>query len=539
MTKLVTILIFLTAAAASNAAVIHVDANAINNGGTGSQASPYLDLQTAIAAAQDYDTILIAQGTYTGEGNRDLNIDNLKVTITSEDPNNPDVVAATIIDCQGSSTENHRAFTIENAQADLIIEGLTITGGYAPIEDLGTTSQVSAGGAILCKNATPIIRKNVFTDCIAEHLGGAITCFQSNAEISDCTFTANNTYQYGGAVYSIDSSPTISDSIFTENLANDGGAISVHNNVPGATLTPKVTKCIFYNNIASTSGGALFNYSCQITIDRCEFATNDAYYGGALALRGELSTVTNTVIIDNLANGEYGGGIDCYSPTIEHITYLTVTNCTIIANISSETGGGISCYAGNANVQNSIIRDNFATYGPEIALLNDIDITSSVNVSYSNIKGADAGIDDLDGNLVWQATNMDIDPQFAAFDIEAETSTWDLHLKSTAGRYDIDNGNWVKDAISSICLDAADPAADYSAEKWPNGKRANMGAYGATNQASKNGNIADLDTNGTVDELDLMKVAQNWLGEPTEYEDLSDDGTVNLPDLAIIAQNWM
>jgi hypothetical protein len=43
-----------------------------------------------------------------------------------------------------------------------------------------------------------------------------------------------------------------------------------------------------------------------------------------------------------------------------------------------------------------------------------------------------------------------------------------------------------------------DPSSDWSDESWPNGKRINMGAYDGTIQASKNGNLADFDIDGSV-----------------------------------------
>lgn len=46
-------------------------------------------------------------------------------------------------------------------------------------------------------------------------------------------------------------------------------------------------------------------------------------------------------------------------------------------------------------------------------------------------------------------------------------------------------GAWGYDDIVSKCVDAGDPAADYSLEPEPNGGRANLGVYGNTVQASK------------------------------------------------------
>lgn len=63
----------------------------------------------------------------------------------------------------------------------------------------------------------------------------------------------------------------------------------------------------------------------------------------------------------------------------------------------------------------------------------------------------------------------------------------DYHLKSKGGRW---NGKkWVKDWISSPCVDAGHPSSDYSKEPEDNGNRINIGRYGNTEYASKSGEI--------------------------------------------------
>ncbi len=67
------------------------------------------------------------------------------------------------------------------------------------------------------------------------------------------------------------------------------------------------------------------------------------------------------------------------------------------------------------------------------------------------------------------------------------TRVWlrDDHLKSTAGRWDPLIRDWVRDEVSSPCIDAGDPALPVLDEPVPHGGRINMGAYGGTAEASK------------------------------------------------------
>ena len=75
--------------------------------------------------------------------------------------------------------------------------------------------------------------------------------------------------------------------------------------------------------------------------------------------------------------------------------------------------------------------------------------------------------------------NMSKDPLFA------DPDKGDFHLKSKAGRWDPKTKKWMKDDITSPCIDAGDPKDDFSKEPAPNGGRINMGAYGNTHHASK------------------------------------------------------
>jgi hypothetical protein len=70
----------------------------------------YETIQAAIDAAEDLDTVVVSPGRYTGQGNRDLDFKGKAITVQSIDPSDPNVVTATVIDCNGTQDDPHRGF---------------------------------------------------------------------------------------------------------------------------------------------------------------------------------------------------------------------------------------------------------------------------------------------------------------------------------------------------------------------------------------------------------------------------------------------
>jgi hypothetical protein len=86
------------------------------------------------------------------------------------------------------------------------------------------------------------------------------------------------------------------------------------------------------------------------------------------------------------------------------------------------------------------------------------------------------------------------------------------------------NGAWVKDDVTSPCIDSGDPGSPVADEPFPNGGRINMGAYGGTAEASKSyfglptcEKVVAGDINGDcrVDFDDLVIMASHWLEDNT------------------------
>ena len=196
-------------------------------------------IQAAIDDSNDGDTIIVADGIYKGEGNRDINFNGKAITVRSTNgPQN------CIIDCNGSESDRHRGFRfVSGEDANSVIMAFTITNGYAQYEvympPLGVSEYL--GGAIYCWRSSPTI-----SDCIIScnragtGFGGGISCVFSNATMSNCTFTSNWA-RVGGGIDIIYGSPTVTNCTLAGNVAESVGGIRDDENT-------KVTNCILWGN---------------------------------------------------------------------------------------------------------------------------------------------------------------------------------------------------------------------------------------------------------------------------------------------------
>ncbi len=200
----------------------------------------YANIQDAISACQDSDTIVIAPGRYTGPGNRNINFRGKAITVRSTDPNNPQIISETVIDCEGQG----RGFIFYMGEkADSTISGLTITNGYGIL-----------GGAIYCfNNSSPSVSNCVIKNNSAV-FGGGLACANSytKPKITNCIITANTALVGGGGFYLNICSPTIRNCIISKSAAPEGGAFFSHN--PG---NPIITNCTINQNTVSTSTGVI------------------------------------------------------------------------------------------------------------------------------------------------------------------------------------------------------------------------------------------------------------------------------------------
>jgi hypothetical protein len=229
-------------------------------------------IQPAINSCSNGDVIEIKPGLYNGQGNYDLELQGLAITIRSVNPNDPNIVAATVIDANGAG----RVFYFDGSNgsgSNSVLYGLTIKGGDADY-----------GGGIYCFNdsSAAIVNCRVIGN-IADY-GGGICCVDSNAIIVNCIISENTAINHGGGGAWSWSSVEIRNCTIVNNSSglychtlSDVGELIISNCILaqnsgiaiyefGLMADANVNYCCFYDN----SGGDWYDYDSNTILTGAE-----------------------------------------------------------------------------------------------------------------------------------------------------------------------------------------------------------------------------------------------------------------------------
>ena len=326
--------------------------------------SQYATIQSAINASVNGDTVFLADGTYTGPGNVDLDFGGRNVTVSSQ--NGP---YSTFIDCGGSANANHRGFWLHSGETSAVIRGLTIENGYV----YGT------GGGINNTSVGLTVQNCILKNNTAVY-GGGLYNYNNNGgtlRLMGCAFVGNKAPTgAGGGVFNENYTTgtfSVTRCLFTSNQAPGGAGGGIYNdNAGGGAFT--LGSCFLTGNAAGTNGGGVYDVSSGGTS-----ALSDCVFTG------------NTV---NLGGGSGGQGDGLYSNVTQSGT-LTLFNCTLTGNsdaastclYNTDAGGGTTV------LTNDIL---YGDAGGEIA-------GSGAAANYCDVQGSYPG-----------TANVATDPQFVS-----------------------------------------------------------------------------------------------------------------------------
>ena len=456
----------------------------------GSAEHPFDAIQQAINAAVNSDEVVVADGTYTGYGNRSLDFWGKAITVRSE--NGPDNC---VIDCEAGPDHWHWGFWFHNSEtAAAIVDGLTITNAYC-----------DPGGGIRCAGgASPTIMNCIVADNEALWYGGGIRC-GGTTTIVGCLLLGNRAWSGGGG-YFVDQA-SVSGCTFAGNTAEGAGGLMCGDSV-------RISDCVIWGNIAYEGAGGL---SCAggATIAGCTIAGNVVWYdgdGGGITC-AQNSTISNCVVTCNSASG--GGGIFCAwqsSPTI--------VGCPIVSN-GAPWGAGIYWSSSSAAVSNCILWGN---------QLQQLQGSGSIGVSYCDIQGGwPAGVGNIDADPLFVDPNGPDDNPYTYEDN-------DYRLGSDSPCVDAADNDAVPGWVTTD-LDGRLRFADrIGTPDTGNGTApiVDMGPY--EYQCT-----GDLNGNGHIELSDLAALLAHYgttTGAVYADGDLDQDGDVDLTDLATLLASY-
>jgi hypothetical protein len=291
---------------------------------------PFPTIQAAIDAAVNGDVVELTEGTFTGDGNRDLDFLAKTITLASASGN----PATCILDCAGNENEPHRAFHIHGGGPEgTEVSGITITGGYVyfdvydaiifcegPCTCAFRTCVFSAnqGGVLVSDNDCVV----TMVDCIFQGnsgFRGAIHCGGTTLTLTRCHFSGNSGNYDAGAVDACESIVNIRECSFSGNSGDTTGAVRLF-----FSTSVALEDCLFEDNVASSHGAIQILYS-NVTIEGCTFVRNRSdWMGGALW--------TDKMAYVHLRNCTFWGNGSLRGTMVLGQNETTLENCIIAAS---------------------------------------------------------------------------------------------------------------------------------------------------------------------------------------------------------------
>ncbi len=350
----------------------------------------YPTIQAAILAAEDGDIVELLDGTYTGEGNRDLDYYGKAITVRSQsgDP------AACILDAEGTAEQPHHGVTFHyGVGPETVLEGVTITGAYdgairaygastfATVREcviknnqgVDTSGAICGGGGLRLVNcvfeqdagytgralhmsdaATMEIQGCLFKNHSGDR-GGAIYCRGSDPHFMDCHFESNQAFDGGGAIWFQEGCQAVLEQCsFTSNQAQvQGGALFFWEG------TLELTGCEFQANTAQDAGGALGSWYGSVTMTGCEFRLNTSAHSGG-AVRTDYAAVSLEDCLFEGNSAPNSGALRFSGPGA-----VQVGDCTFLGNHATTQGGAVAAsYCGDlVDLSGCAFLDNTAGTG--------------------------------------------------------------------------------------------------------------------------------------------------------------------------------
>lgn len=293
-------------------------------------------IQAGVDAVDPGDTVLVAPGVYSGDGNQEIRFFGKDIVVIGVDGPDETVIQGDLV---------FRAFRFQGGETQAArVEGFTITQCSAQV-----------GGGITCEGSSPTIADCRLLDNVAVLWGGGIYS-DSQTKVIDCLI-ADNTADRGGGLYG--------SYELVENCTVSGNACQF--NGGGIRGSGLMKECLFVGNSAGEGGGLFGDFE----VEDCTIIGNESttWGGGIVAEDQEPTSIEGCLIAGN--RSDLGGGV-----YVDFLTDLELSSSTIAGNYADSFGGGI--YFGSSDevsIERTILWGNCAasdgdeTYGASANLI--------------------------------------------------------------------------------------------------------------------------------------------------------------------------
>jgi hypothetical protein len=351
-------------------------------GGTGDAPT----IQAGIDSAAAGDTLLLADGEFSGQGNRNIDFGGKAIVLTSEPGR------ATINPRYPEDTEPRRGFIFQSGEGrEAIVRDISVIFAHA-----------DTGSAVLCTGGSSPTFINCWFDGCGDYpipnltCGGGMACLSgSSPRLVDCEFYEDQA-TYGGGLYCESSTPSLEGVKFIDGMALSGSGLYCIGGYPS------LVGCEFAGGVAPDSGGVVYLRGASAVFEECSIMAASSDRGGGICVVGA-HDAASVFLFDCSLCDNWGGiaGGAAYFTDGHGNSELNLIRCTVAYNVSWG-GSGLALEGwGITQLENTIVAFNersAAVVCPEHGWLN-----SECSDIYGN-EGGDwvgclAGAADTDGNF--------------------------------------------------------------------------------------------------------------------------------------------
>eukprot|EP00928_Gymnodinium_smaydae_P023286 TRINITY_DN19275_c3_g1_i1.p1 TRINITY_DN19275_c3_g1~~TRINITY_DN19275_c3_g1_i1.p1 ORF type:complete len:1514 (+),score=206.78 TRINITY_DN19275_c3_g1_i1:83-4624(+) len=424
--------------------------------GNCASSSPCATILYALSKVTSGDTIEIEPGTYTGVGNRNINLG-----INATDPSGLTIrsvsgPAVTIMDLESAG----RGFRVGQFAGSLHIEGLTLTRGScvalqesddhngAGLHLVNTRATVRnmrfldmdcsfggvvytkySGAAIYLKDSTATLDQLEVVDVVANHGGGVASWGNDRSKIMNSTFLRGSGTMWAGCMLMEENSSTEFHNVrFSYSKCSYGGAMD-----DGGTAHPLYKNCTFEYGEA-TYGGAVYHYgNSQTRYEDVIFQHNVALSAAVYINADTKPSFKNVLFYNNTAMAEAASVRSYYlgkkGPLIfenarfiknraaTHVGGVQLQastefyDCVFDSNEADLTGAALAFMSGDGESSTKVIRSQFirnsAPQGGAVYFLPAAAGSTRLSVSFENCSFV--GNSATEGGAINVAWGLDVD----------------------------------------------------------------------------------------------------------------------------------